>query len=429
MKYKNKYVSLLSLLSYNDKIHNSITYIPNIIFDENFNSQNNNEDFKTTKKLTDMNYKNRLLIYNNLHEKINNKDDCSGKNEFLGKGGHSIIYKKKIPHSDIPVEISIKEQKVNDMIISNKFNNKFKIWLEYDILKKSTDLILNGITQNLPMIYDLYICNDNSKLLFYNELADGSFLDWCLEEHTDDEWKSFIFQFWVGVYTLQKYLKLVHNDLRLGNVLFHKIKKTDEYWKYTIDDIEYYIPNEGYVFVIWDFGSSNLIDIQPINKTKLDLNIDLHFFHDLFNRLRVLYLLDNFSISELETFFTSDKDLQYTKEKKSECSKRFGHTRYEEKYKIALIYYLIENNKFDELKSKYISNKKNKSIKLPSGNIMKLLKELSDNNYNYDDVIKIISNPKSNIRGNKKIVSPNKLIQKYFSEYREKKNYSLKFNI
>lgn len=398
-KYKNKYNNLKNILSIGGNVS------------------------------MDMSYDNRINYYNLLNNNLKDDNDCLGKNIPLKKGGHGSIYKKIIKKDNKIFEISIKEQKTDKNTINNKFNINNKIWLEYDILKKSTELNLNKTTQNLPIIYDYNICKTENTILLYNELATGSFLDWCYESHTEDEWKSFLFQFWVGIYTLQKYLRLVHNDLRLGNVLYHKIeKKENEYWKYSIDGTDYYIPNEGYVFIIWDFGSSNLIKSDTdVNKQKLDLNIDLHFFHDLYNRLRVLLLLDKYTTKELETMFISNKEVEYIKNKKQECERRFRRDgRYDEKYKIALVYYLIENNKFDELNKKQKITI-NKVVQIPPDNIMNILKDLSENNYNYDDVLKILY--KSSYKIKQVIPSPKILIGKYFNEYKIKKPTSLEFKI
>ncbi len=371
-----------------------------------------------------MDYHNRIKYFDIFDNKLHKNDNC----ELVpfAKGGHSVIYKQKFKVEDEIVGIAIKKQKINKKMIQDFHNKNGKLWLEYHILKKTTEYVLNQITQNLPMLYDSEIKSHNESILFYSELATGSFLDWCYDDHTEKEWMSFLFQFWAGVYTLQKHLKLVHNDLRLGNVLYHKIKCLEhEYWKYIVDSTEYYVPNTGFVFIIWDFGSSQLVKStsDPVN-TKLELNIDLHFYHDLYNRLRVMLLMEKFTTDELELFFVTETDLKYLEEKKNQCKK--FRERFAEKYKIALTYYLIENNKFDELKQKP-SNNKSKTIKMPPDNIMIILKYLSENNYDYNDVIKIIYDPRHIIK--KKISPPNILINKFFDQYLTKKPFELEFVI
>lgn len=390
----------------------------------------------------DHNYNKRIELFELLNSRVKNINDCiEDSNEPLAKGGNSNIFKKMITINDSNIFISLKEQ-----IVDNISRNR--IWNEYIILKQCTDLVLKSATQNLPMIYDMLtcgeniivekdlceqcdnnnimeLCQDQQKVIFYNELADGNFCDWCYESHDETEFMSFLFQFWVGVYSLQK-MGVVHNDLRLGNVLYHKVSGKGQFWKYTIDGEDYYIPNAGYVFVIWDFGSVNIVDLNKkddINSVKLRLNIDLHFFHDLYNRLRVLLLMEKYDEEELKSFFVSKKDFEYIKYKKKECERRFRKSgRCDEKFKIALVYYLIEHNRFEELNKKSVNEtNNNKIIKLPPDNINKILKELSDGNYDYDDVLKIIRNPFYKI--NKKINSPKDLIRKYFREYSKVRDY------
>ena len=51
----------------------------------------------------------------------------------------------------------------------------------------------------------------------------------------------------------QYYLSMFHNDAHHGNFLFHKIEKGG-YFHYRIYNVDYYIKNEGYIWLIWDFG-------------------------------------------------------------------------------------------------------------------------------------------------------------------------------
>lgn len=386
--------------------------------------------------MINMDYSLRIKFLNNLRNKIKDKNDCdTDENKIiLTKGGHGNIFKKIIYLNGEKYDISLKEQEVYPYILQKKYNYKYKIWRELIILKKTTNLVKEKITQNLPILYDYEICKN--KIIFYNELATGDFLKWCNTLHTEEEWESMLFQLWSGVYSLQKHLKLVHNDLRLPNLLFYKIdkdkdKEEGDYWKYIIDEDEYYIPNTGYVFVIWDYGSVDLLDIErdlkkkEIIQTKLNLNTDLHFFHDLYNRLRVLILYNKFTTTELEKFFVSDDAKKYMQKINSEAEQRFRKSgRFDEKYKIGLIYYLIENdffNKLYKIEKEYLD--KNSIIYLPPKRIDEILRKLSTSyNYAYEDIV-INYNPQLK----QKIPSPKFLIKEFFSKYKEKKPYKLFF--
>ena len=48
-----------------------------------------------------------------------------------------------------------------------------------------------------------------------------------------------------------------HNDLHWGNVLVFEVRPGG-CWEYKIDDTRYYVPNLGFVFVLWDFGRAHV---------------------------------------------------------------------------------------------------------------------------------------------------------------------------
>lgn len=71
--------------------------------------------------------------------------------------------------------------------------------------------------------------------------------------HTEREWMSVIFQLMVALYVMQIH-KIVINNFKLEeNVFIKDIQlrgQVTNYWKYIIDGIEYYIPNEGHLVLI-----------------------------------------------------------------------------------------------------------------------------------------------------------------------------------
>jgi hypothetical protein len=372
-----------------------------------------------------LDYENRIMLYDTLRNKLQDDKDCLDdlKCTLLNTGGFSSNWIKQITINNVKFSYALKIQCVKPYVIKNKYDTNLNVWREYDILKKCTKLVIDKISCNLPIIYDLKVCEVENKIIIYNELANGSFTDWILMEHTEDEWLSFLFQLWVSLYSLQKHLKLVHNDLRFGNVLYHVTNNVTN--KYTINNKSYYMANNGYTFVIWDYGGAKIDDgNDKITKQKLAYSTDLHFFHDTYNRIRVLILLNKYTAEELGKFFVTLEDLKYVKEAQNECEIRFRKSgRYEEKCKIALIYYLIENNRFEELyKAKKDNLSETNVVKMPPAKIMKLLKELSENyNYNYTDIIQFNKNMK------KVIPSVDFLIEKYFSKYMTETKYHMEF--
>jgi hypothetical protein len=51
----------------------------------------------------------------------------------------------------------------------------------------------------------------------------------------------------------------IHNDAHFGNFLYHKIKKGG-YWHYRYNKTDIYVPNTGYLLVVWDPGLARKIE-------------------------------------------------------------------------------------------------------------------------------------------------------------------------
>jgi hypothetical protein len=354
-----------------------------------------------------MDFNNRINYYHKLKIECKNNSDCwnnlSNKYKIIGRGKQATVYEKNIQN----ISIAVKDQK-----IKNKFDQR-RISNEYLILKEITKFVLNHTTQNLPLMYQSCLCRENNKSLFYLELAHGDLIVWVHHHHGENEWMSFLFQIWTALYTLQKHLKMVHGDLKYANILYYKTNKNNnEYWKYTIDNVSYYIPNEGYVFVIADFGISEIIsDTRNPKSSMLKYNTDLYFLNDLYYGLKVLILTEKYTTTQLEKLFDDKKDMYYL---------TTLNKKHPEKYKKALAYYLIEKNKDDKLYDEY-------QYMLPPLNVMNIFEELHKKNYTFEDYVRIREDPSFvplSILDSSRV-----LIDKYFSQYTKKQNYSLEFVI
>jgi len=91
--------------------------------------------------------------------------------------------------------------------------------------------------------------------------------------HTDVVWISLIFQLMVALYVMQInniYIK----DFTIRNNVFIKDLPTEanitSYWKYIINNVEYYIPNTGYLLLL----DSNYSDVERNNDDSVFLNPD-----------------------------------------------------------------------------------------------------------------------------------------------------------
>lgn len=217
-------------------------------------------------------------------------------------------------------------------------NSLYRTWKEIKILKEVTQLLLKGVSQNLPIYYTDLICPDSKvgdyqnqniinyfknseqikkmaelikeisdvkkqltgikhykdikkkintiyqrtlreflkndikpekqystkSVLVFNEISDFDFTH-LLENDPEFVLRReyilpTIFQVLHGIAAIQQKLEIVHFDLHLSNVLVTKVTPTPgRFWHYRINKTDYYIPNQGYLFKIWDFGRSSYL--------------------------------------------------------------------------------------------------------------------------------------------------------------------------
>jgi hypothetical protein len=346
--------------------------------------------------------------------------------QYITKGGMGDIYFFYITIEPNKVhEVALKIQKFKPWQLEKRnFKSPFvNVWKELYLMQESVKLLQSRVTQNLPLTYWYRICKDNNDkyLMLYNELFDGNIKHWLQENHSSNEWKSFLFQIWHTIYLFNNVLDMVHYDYRLLNILFKKCEPGG-YWKYTMGNKDYYVPNEGSVFVAYDFASADLLKFplksRDIIRNHMASGKDLFFIHELYMRIRVLILMESYSLSQIEELFVSKDDIDYKNKNKQINKERFDAERFEEKYKIALIYYLLENNRFHQL---YDASKSH-LYKLPPSDIDQLLKELNDHvNVPYADAL----NKRHNVEH--KIPGPLELIDRFLPDFSIKKTHKIHF--
>ena len=138
---------------------------------------------------------------------------------------------------------------------------------EVAILKNMTKMVQNGISPNMPMTYKVLKCNLNCDMplcpdmtkysttgyyVVINELANYDIQNWFKEVHTNEQYTSVIMQILFAIQAFHN-MNHTHNDTHLGNFLVHKIKPGG-YWHYKMKETDIYIPNCGYLLVLWDPG-------------------------------------------------------------------------------------------------------------------------------------------------------------------------------
>jgi len=139
-----------------------------------------------------------------------------------------------------------------------------------DIRKKTNNL-------NFPLLYNYTICPSNKVgnrddlpdffkankragyIAMFNELLLGDLKNYLYNIAKSDYnlWLNAIEQIYMCLASLHS-LGLTHNDSHYGNFLYKETEKGG-YFHYKINGDDYYIPNLGYIWVIWDFGVSSII--------------------------------------------------------------------------------------------------------------------------------------------------------------------------
>ena len=138
---------------------------------------------------------------------------------------------------------------------SNNSLNKFK----------TTNLLL-------PEIVRKAITKKKNLYIFINEIANGDFKSFILKHNKDDNIiLNAITQIILSLFFYYKTTKSFHNDAHWGNFLYHKIKPGG-YFHYKIGNTNFYLENLGYLWVIWDFGST----LSFIQSSKTSINSDLN---------------------------------------------------------------------------------------------------------------------------------------------------------
>jgi len=171
---------------------------------------------------------------------------------------------------------------------------------EVHILNKMTQLVINGVSPNMPITYKVLKCTSNCNVslcpqlimnrkyyVVISELANYDIQNWLKETHTNMEYNSVIMQL---VFALQAFhnMKYTHNDTHLGNFLIHKIKPGG-YWHYKLKDIDIYIPNCGYLLVLWDPG---LAELHSNVNYKNKITYNSYCINDFTRPLQLLYFIE-----------------------------------------------------------------------------------------------------------------------------------------
>lgn len=179
-------------------------------------------------------------------------------------------------------------------IMGDQFSN------EVALLKKMSNLAEQKLSPNMPITYEVLHCKypttskkllknadvpklvqDGKYYVVLNELANGDLHDWFQYTYSPREYESVLMQLLFSLRTFHKYTNFVHNDSHLGNFLWHRVTPGG-FWHYRYSPkalptpiglpnkplpayVDIYVPNTGYLLVLWDPGVARPIATNPIS--------------------------------------------------------------------------------------------------------------------------------------------------------------------
>lgn len=226
--------------------------------------------------------KNDLIKFmNNINSELKRKDSNYNfiyqlfDSNILSSGIEGKIYKStfKFPNYGQMIIIiksvnllSIKESKIISPKVlkstSDELYEMFKSKKEYnknsliELLAQTmtNQLIFQKICPHFTLNY-YWEFDSNSKIMAsFNEYANAeSFHSWAQKLHSDDIWFNLLFQIIYALISLKRFYNMSHTDFHTDNILVHKVKPGG-FWKYSLNGIDYYLPNLGFVFLLHDFG-------------------------------------------------------------------------------------------------------------------------------------------------------------------------------
>ena len=198
--------------------------------------------------------------------------------KVLGQGSFGQVYLGYLNTIPVAIKEAKLELKVRNQLVRQARPNKDFFPEENLILDLTNNFILQKKTPNFVFQYHAALCNQCSVTTIHNrtmrgmcsttfmEPATGSLLD-LKDEYDMTLQISLLYQILLAVALLHQELQLIHNDIKLENIL---IKATPElrgtYFAYVTPKGIFYVPNQGYLVLLADFGVS--YSVGPMSKTR-----------------------------------------------------------------------------------------------------------------------------------------------------------------
>jgi serine/threonine protein kinase len=169
----------------------------------------------------------------------------------FNKGGNNLGYIDFDKNKIGKIIYLPEERKINKTLDSYGYNDN--PYREIEIHKECNKLVNDKLTSNLVKYYKYYQYENNIILII--EKYDGDLIS-IIDKLTLDELWSIFGQIFITFIILQDKLGFYQGDFGPSNILYKKVNKSNKFFDYNINGINYKIPNCGYKIVISDYGNA-----------------------------------------------------------------------------------------------------------------------------------------------------------------------------
>ena len=178
-------------------------------------------------------------------------------------------------------KIDLENKILKDLLVFVTVNN----FLPTYSLIYWTTIIKNYKFKNKYLKYK----QNNNSIIFIMELYDITLKKWMLTKYIkyDNEEKekkilNILFYIWISIGYLYYNMRFIHNDLHWDNIMLKYNDNNKGYFIYNINNIDYYIPNEGFSLFIIDYGKMKSLDKYTKDEKDQLWAHDLKRIHSLY---------------------------------------------------------------------------------------------------------------------------------------------------
>ncbi|QMS79763.1 hypothetical protein IIV6-T1_373 [Invertebrate iridescent virus 6] len=186
----------------------------------------------------------------------------------VGKGSFGTVYIGNINIKNNVFSIAIKEGQISGLEANRAKKLQFPV--EYLFNQMMNNILNNKMCPSFNYTYCIHFCDhcEVVSAIFKNPKTKSK-ITTCsvtMVEKADsdligltslDAQLSALFQILAAVHCIHKLYGIQHCDIKIENVLKKNIpKQANEYFRYSLDGVNYFVPNTGFVAILNDFGVS-----------------------------------------------------------------------------------------------------------------------------------------------------------------------------